>query len=133
MISYGPRAIKKDGVLNGRWDYTITDHIGKVWPVGYCAKWRSEGHLGGHHETASQAARCFAIYTIENIRFDGSNIMLFNCFICGFETFRCAMVNGEAFLPICGASCAKKFKKEAIERFQKAAIDVYSEACDDGL
>ena len=132
MLTYGPKQLKQYGVLTGKWDFTVTGHDGKPEPAGYC-KLAKRDDPGGHHDTKEQAVQCFVAYTLDNIKFDGSNIMMQPCFLCERMTFKCAMVANDPFVPICSEYCGNRFKDVERQRYADGAFEVAAEICDDGL
>jgi len=129
-VLYGPKERRKDGQNTGRWDFCETDHFGRVSPVGYCLKARYSGQHDGHHSKAEGAVRCFYEYVMDNIRFDGTNMMQFPCVICGANTFYCSMVEDEPFFPCCGPGCGRFVKDKMKELLAGAKIEIFAEACD---
>lgn len=129
-ILYEPRQRRRNGVPTGKWDFCEIDHFGHVAPVGYCAKERTHGEHDGHHTNPHAALKCFHSYILDNIRFDGTNFMMFPCATCGNKTFGCSMVEGEPFVPCCGPACGRFLKDKLKGILEAGRIEVFAEACD---
>lgn len=133
MIKYSPKQLKKNGVPTGRWDYVADDGIGRPMPAGYCLEYFKRGNGGGHHRSAAEACKCFAGFVADSIKFDGMNMMRMPCAECRQDTFKCGMINGEAFVAICSDYCGNQFRKNLKDKINSAGVTVYPEICDDGL
>lgn len=133
MITYRVRQLKRNGVPTGRWDYTSDDGFSRPMPAGYCLEYYRLGNGGGHHRSGADAVKCFANFVADKIKFDGMNIMRLPCAVCQQETFKCGMLNGQAFVPICSSFCGNKFVSGLKDKINSAGITVYPEICNDGL